>query len=189
MAFWLYSSPFPLSLFLSLAHWLFCWILFQGLVSNTPLSGSDGVADANRQYQCFMFMRDPNNPGEPDSNHYAYPLPISPVMDAVTKKIVRVDKIPMGLETKRDKTQPYEIYPPNEYIPEAQESLRKDLKPLRVVQPEGVSFRITPLGETGQFVEWQKWAFQVGFNQREGMVLYNVSLGSNLQGAEGSLVC
>lgn len=124
-------------------------------------------------------MRDPANSSEPDSNHYAFPLPLSPVMDATTKKIVRVDRIPMGGDLSipaLDEIKPYKVHPPNEYIPEAQESIRQDVKPLHVVQPEGVSFRVTPLGETGQIIEWQKWKFQVGFNHREGMVLYNVSL-------------
>merc|ERR1712230_258220 len=68
----------------------------------------------------------------------------------------------------------YESVPPNEYISEAQQQLRSDIKPLRVIQPEGASFTLTPTGETGQIVEWQKWSFRLGYNQREGMVLYDV---------------
>lgn len=137
------------------------------------LPGSDGVEDSRRQYQMFMFMRDPANPTEPDSNHYAFPLPISPVIDATSMKVIRVQRVPTGADSTIE-VKPWTPQPPNEYIPEAQESLRKDVKPLHVIQPQGVSFKVTPLGETGQLIEWQKWKFQVGFNYREGMVLYNV---------------
>ena len=45
----------------------------------TVIRGADGVADDARQYQCYMYMRDPNNSKEVDSNHYAFPLSFSPV--------------------------------------------------------------------------------------------------------------
>jgi primary-amine oxidase len=44
-----------------------------------------------------------------------------------------------------------------------------------VVQPEGASFQILDEQLGGGVVEWQKWRFRVGFNHREGMVLYNVT--------------
>ena len=44
-----------------------------------------------------------------------------------------------------------------------------DLKPLEVVQPEGVSFTLD-----GNALRWQKWSLRVGFNHREGMVLHTV---------------
>lgn len=47
--------------------------------------------------------------------------------------------------------------------------LRKDLKPLQVIQPEGPSFKIL-----GRRVEWQKWSFQLGWTLREGPVLHDV---------------
>lgn len=143
--------------------------------SNVSLSiGSDGNNDERRMYQCFLYMRDPRNPGNLDSNHYAFPLAISPVVDCVEQKVIRIDICPTGegLETKS--TQPIPIPEANDYTPEHQKSLRTDLKPLNVVQPEGASFKVTQVGETGQVIEWQKWSFRVGFNQREGMVLYDV---------------
>lgn len=119
-------------------------------------------------------MRDPHHPSNEDSNHYAFPLAISPVVDTVTLKVIRIDFCPTGNDHQMKRTQPLEIPPGNEYTPEHQ-NLRSDLKPLNVVQPEGASFRVTRSGETGHVVEWQKWSFRVGFNQREGMVLYDVS--------------
>ena len=53
-----------------------------------------------------------------------------------------------------------------EYIP----NVRKDLKPVDIVQPEGTSFTVE-----GNQVEWQKWKFRVGFTSREGLVLHTIS--------------
>ena len=124
--------------------------------------------------QCFLYMRDPNNSAEQDSCHYAFPLPISPVIDPATFELVRIDILPTGLDSKVGPLQPWQPTPANEYIPEAQPTLRTDLKPLRVIQPEGASFTVEPFSELGRLVRWQKWDFKVGFNQREGMVLYDV---------------
>jgi primary-amine oxidase len=135
--------------------------------------GSDGVNDDARLYQCFLYLRDPNNSSHADSNHYALPLAISPVVSTEEYKVVRVDFMPTGKDASIKPTQPYKVQPPNEYTPESLR-LRTDLKPLNVIQPEGASFKVTKEGETGETVQWQKWSFRVGFNAREGMVLYDV---------------
>lgn len=122
--------------------------------------------------QAFLYMRDPANPDEADSNHYAFPLSISPVIDTVTKEIIRIEYLPTGKDNRLKEPQPWKPTPPSEYVSEYQE-LRKDLKPLNVVQAEGAGFDVTQHG-TSTVIEWQKWHFRVGFNQREGMVLYDV---------------
>lgn len=124
-------------------------------------------------FQCFLYIRDPNNSSEADCNHYAMPISISPVVSAETMKVTRIDFLPTGADATIKETSPYKVQPPNEYIPEAH-SLRTDLKPLNVVQPEGASFTVSKFSEQGQAIAWQKWDFKVGFNQREGMVLYDV---------------
>ncbi len=129
-------------------------------------------------FQCFLYLRDPRNSSEADSNHYALPLDISPVVDAETMKVIRVDKLPTGPDATLKKTRPYKIQPPSEYISDYQK-LRTDLKPLNVMQPEGTSFSVSGEAETGQMIMWQKWSFRVGFNSREGMVLYDVGLFSS----------
>ncbi|KAK0649345.1 copper amine oxidase [Cercophora newfieldiana] len=149
------------------------------VVADPWIYGSDGLKDGKffddkRVMQCFLYMRDPNNSSEPDSCHYAFPLPISPVIDPATLELVRIDILPTGHDEKVAPLKPWQSVPPNEYIPEAQPSLRTDLKPLHVVQPEGASFTVTPFSEMGKLIRWQKWDFKVGFNQREGMVLYDV---------------
>lgn len=142
------------------------------VISDPWIYGSDGIGDEDRLYQCFLYLRDPFNPTEADSNHYALPLPISPVVSTENMKVIRVDIMPTGADNTIKPVEKYKIQPPNEYIPEAQ-TLRTDLKPLQVVQPEGASFQVEQEG-TSSVISWQKWNFRVGFNQREGMVIYDV---------------
>src|SRR5688572_5282567 len=47
---------------------------------------------------------------------------------------------------------------------------RTDLKPLEISQPEGVSFIVD-----GNELRWQNWSMRLGFNFREGPVIYQVS--------------
>lgn len=117
-------------------------------------------------------MRDPANAKEDDSCHYAFPLPISPVVCTTTWKVIRIDLLPTGADNTIEPLKPWTPKPANEYLPEYQQ-LRTDLKPLNVVQPEGASFSVKEQGSSS-VIEWQKWHIRVGFNQREGMVLYDV---------------
>lgn len=136
-----------------------------------PSSGADGVNDDERMWQCFLYLRDTKNGDNADSNHYALPLAISPVISQELK-VIRIDHLPTGKDNTVSETKPWVPRTGNEYVPEYQE-LRTDLKPLHVVQPEGASFTVTEEG-TSNVIHWQKWSFRVGFNQREGMVLYDV---------------
>ena len=148
------------------------------VVSDPWIYGSDGIKDGKfyddkRVTQCYLYMRDPANSSEADSCHYAFPLPISVVMDPATLELVRIDVLPLGHDEKVGELQPWKPVPGNEYIPEAH-TLRTDLKPLRVSQPEGASFTVEDFSAHGKLLRWQKWEFKVGFSQREGMVLYDV---------------
>ena len=120
--------------------------------------------DDERLFQVFLYMRDPLNSSEPDSNHYAFPLPISPVLDCKEYKVIRIDILPTGRDLTIKPAEPYRHKPANEYIHETQ-TLRRDLKPLQVTQPEGASFTVTPVGETGNIIAWQKWTFRVGYKR------------------------
>ena len=54
--------------------------------------------------------------------------------------------------------------------PELTGPIRETQKPLLITQPEGPSFTVTD----GNHVEWEKWSLDVGFDMREGLVLYNI---------------
>ncbi|KAF4637092.1 hypothetical protein G7Y89_g994 [Cudoniella acicularis] len=126
-------------------------------------------------FQGLCFAQDTRN-GNPDSNFYAYPLPLIPIMDARTRQLVRIDRLATGgYEDGLTKgTNSKDIIgqcKTSEYVPELLENgTRKDLKPLNVVQPDGPSFTITD----ESLVEWQKWRFRVGFNFREGATVHDV---------------
>jgi primary-amine oxidase len=47
---------------------------------------------------------------------------------------------------------------------------RTTLKPIRITQPEGVSFRLD-----ANVLRWQNWQVRVGFNGREGLTLHQLS--------------
>ncbi|CAI5484567.1 unnamed protein product [Closterium sp. Yama58-4] len=57
---------------------------------------------------------------------------------------------------------------------------RSDLKPIKIEQPEGPSFRVN-----GYAVEWQKWSFRVGFTPKEGLVLHSLSYDDGSSGRRG----
>lgn len=101
----------------------------------------------------------------PDTNHYAFPLPIIPVMDTYKKEIIRIDRLATGgIEDGLEYgTGPKNILghcKPAEYVPELLDTpLRTDVKPLNVSQPEGPSFTVSD----DSLIEWQKWRFRVGY--------------------------
>ncbi|KAI0738234.1 peroxisomal copper amine oxidase [Daedaleopsis nitida] len=51
---------------------------------------------------------------------------------------------------------------------------RDDVKPLHVVQPEGVSFKVD-----GHVLEWQKWKMHVAFHHREGIAISTITYNDN----------
>jgi primary-amine oxidase len=113
-----------------------------------------------RLQQALMYYR-PNI----DDNQYQYPLDFCPIYDSGKGEIIDID-IP---KVRR----PVSKAPALNYHPAAVEErggYRKDLKPINITQPEGVSFKLT-----GRELEWQNWKFHIGFNYREGIVLSNIT--------------
>ncbi|BEI82479.1 hypothetical protein CcaverHIS002_0303470 [Cutaneotrichosporon cavernicola] len=106
------------------------------------------------------------------------PLPIVPVMNSDDFSLVRIDYCPIfgtGEKTILDLDGPFpwHLYTTNEYDASLVEAsgvaLRDDVKPYRVIQPEGASFKME-----GRVINWQKWSFHIGFNYREGPVLSDI---------------
>lgn len=131
------------------------------------------TSETPKMLQSLLYARAPH--GHPESNQYAFPLPLSAVYDFTQQRVVRVDPLASGgredgLAYHTGASKPVEHCEENEYYHELLPEPRKDLKPLQVVQPEGPSFTVTD----GNCVSWQKWRFRVGFNYREGLTIHDV---------------
>jgi primary-amine oxidase len=98
----------------------------------------------------------------PDGNPYAHPVSgLKVVVDMNTLELLE-------LENDHDHGQP-EV--DAEYVPGPWTGQqRADLKPLHISQPDGVSFSLD-----GTELRWQKWSMRLGFNHREGPVIYQLS--------------
>lgn len=140
--------------------------------------GTESTTLERRQYQVWMFLKslDPKARDHPSSNHFAHPLDFSAVVDDLTMKVTRIDRLPMGpdeiyVDEQAASKRTWQHNPDAEYASDLQPALRNDLKPIQIIQPEGVSFRVSE----GEVVEWQKWRFHLDFNWREGVVLRDVT--------------
>jgi primary-amine oxidase len=93
-------------------------------------------------------------------NGYAHPVEgLITVIDLNRKEVVRIEDLGVvPVPDRRGNWGRADVARP-----------RADLKPLEVSQADGPSFSVS-----GQEVRWQKWAFRVGFNPREGLVLHTV---------------
>ncbi|KAL8277071.1 hypothetical protein RQP46_010499 [Phenoliferia psychrophenolica] len=136
--------------------------------------GTDDTPVDIRLYQVWYFLNLAENKDHPSAMFYAHPLDFSAVVDIRDMSVVRVDRMPTGVDLHAD-TSPDKRWTPNsdgEYAPDLiPGGVRTDLKPLHISQPEGVSFTV---GSDGETIKWQKWSFRVTFDVREGMVLRNV---------------
>jgi primary-amine oxidase len=105
---------------------------------------------------CDLWVRE-----TPDGNPYAHPVTgIKLIVDLNTLELLEIDR-------DRDFGMP-EVA--GEYIPGVwQGEQRQDLRPLHITQPEGISFTVD-----GSELRWQNWSMRLGFNYREGPVIYQV---------------
>jgi primary-amine oxidase len=118
-------------------------------------AGNFGIASEEGERiaygHCWLMNDDGHNPyGRPIAN-------IHPVIDLRRKKVLRVDDfgvVPL---------------PPEQPQIVRTQGLREDVKPLEIIQKDGPSFTVE-----GHLVKWQKWHIRVGFNVREGLVLYDI---------------
>lgn len=145
-----------------------------------------------RHLRAIAYVKGPAG-AHPENNRYAFPLPISPVVDVLTWKVVRIDRLPTdgkdpknwlrssNIDSKEDRNEKetneqwwtrtaLKHCRPSNFFGELQPQRRKDVKPITVSQPEGVSFTV----KDASLVEWQKWSFRVSFHFREGMVVHDV---------------
>lgn len=144
-----------------------------------PYGTEAPTPEGRRQYQVWMFLKslDAKARDHPSSNHFAHPLDFSVVVDDLTMKVTRIDRLPMRpdeiyVDEEAAKNRTWQHNPDAEYASDLQPKLRDDLKPIHISQPEGVSFTVS---EDSEVVEWQKWRFHLDFNWREGVVLRDVT--------------
>jgi len=148
---------------------------FEVVIEPWPYGGLDLTDEDRRYFQGLIFAQDTRN-GNPDSNFYAFPLPLIPIMDAHKREIIRVERLATGgrgdaLDGKTHEKKILDHCMNAEYVPELlPNGTRKDLKRLDVIQPDGPSFKVTD----NSLVEWQNWRFRVSFNPREGAVIHDV---------------
>jgi primary-amine oxidase len=97
----------------------------------------------------------------PQGNPYAHPVSgLKLVVDMNTLELLE-------LENDHDHGMPRVDA---EYVPGPWTGQqRTDLKPLQITQPEGVSFVVQRTE-----LKWQNWTMRLGFNYREGPVIYQV---------------
>lgn len=144
-----------------------------------PYGGPEPEEDIPRLMQGLVFARDTST-GNADTNHYGFPIPLIPVMEITTRKVIRVDRLATGGQNdglqpaSPESSSPRPLFretKPAEYVPELLDRpLRADLKPINIMQPEGASFTVHP----DNLVEWQKWRFRLGFTPREGAVIHDL---------------
>lgn len=124
--------------------------------------GNFGFApeEERRLLNCFVWLR-----SFPLDNYYAHPVEgLHAMVDLDNLEVVEVYD---HFEERGD-------YIPVPRIPLNFDSavltkFRPPPAPLDIVQPKGVGFRVN-----GHAISWENWDLRVGFNGREGLVLYSI---------------
>lgn len=120
-------------------------------------AGEFGIEGEEGRHLCHTFAW--LSVGE-EENYYAHPIEgVNAVVDIKTQEVIRVDDygvvpIPMAA---------------GEYGAKLQQRVRRDLLPIDIVQPEGVSFKLN-----GNQLSWHEWTLVVGFNARESLTLHDI---------------
>ncbi|MDX6232269.1 MAG: primary-amine oxidase, partial [Nocardioidaceae bacterium] len=114
-----------------------------------------GIEEGRRIVRCIFFYRD-----EPNDNGYARPIEgLLATVDMARGEVLElVDHGAVPMPEER-----------GSYYPEDNGPLRTDLRPLEIVQPDGVSFIVD-----GNLVTWQRWSMRVSMDPLEGLVLHAV---------------
>ncbi|KXJ90345.1 copper amine oxidase [Microdochium bolleyi] len=149
---------------------------FEIVVEPWPYGGLDPADERGRRFMQALIFATKSNAKGPDANFYSYPMPIIPIVDAVTREVIKIHELttsgdgePLTLPLGQLAEHILDFQKPSEYDPELLQS-RTDLKELNVIQPEGVSYSV----KDDSLIEWQKWRFRVTFNPREGAVIHDV---------------
>ncbi|HEY5739924.1 MAG TPA: primary-amine oxidase [Gammaproteobacteria bacterium] len=119
-------------------------------------AGNFGNPEENERRLAWGFCWLMNDAGD---NPYARPLDgLHPVFDLARREIVRVEdhgSLPL----------------PPDPGPIRRDAQRIDLREISITQPDGASFEVD-----GYRVRWHDWELQIGFSQREGLVLHDIGI-------------
>src|SRR6266545_4169859 len=97
-------------------------------------------------------------------NPYAHPVHgLHPIVDLNRMELLELED---SLDHEEPVEEPKVM---GEYLPELIPMPLREVKPLQISQPEGVSFTLA-----GNLLSWQNWQLRLGFNYREGLVLHTV---------------
>ena len=123
------------------------------------------IEQGRRVVYCFIWMR-----MFPLDNFYAHPVEgLHALIDVSTLEVLEIvdhfeasgDYIPVPRT-------------PLNYDHEVLQKFREPSSRLDIVQPDGAGFVVQ-----GNHVVWENWDFRVGFNGREGLVLYTIGYTQN----------
>jgi primary-amine oxidase len=127
-----------------------------------PLSAGVPAADetGRRLQRCFTFVQ-----RTPDDLGWAHPVDgVTVMVDVVAREVVAVVDhvdLPVPQEDGNYHDPAWVNRPP-----------RAGIKPIEITQPDGPSFTIDEHG----VLSWLGWSLQIGFDQREGLVLHNIGI-------------
>jgi primary-amine oxidase len=127
-----------------------------------PLSAGVPAPDerGRRLQRCFTFVQ-----RTPDDLGWAHPVDgVVAIVDVVTREVLDViDHVELAVpqEDGNFHDPSWLGLPP-----------REGVRPIAITQPEGPSFTVDDDG----VLTWLGWSLQVGFDQREGLVLHNLAI-------------
>jgi primary-amine oxidase len=111
--------------------------------------------EGRRVVRCICFYRE-----SPGDNGYARPIEgLQALVDMARGEVLEV--LDLGTAPLPDD--------PGSYDAADHQPLRDDLRPLEIVQPDGVSFTLD-----GNLLRWQRWSLRVSLDPLEGLVLHTV---------------
>ncbi|KAI0464345.1 hypothetical protein LJB42_001956 [Komagataella kurtzmanii] len=114
-----------------------------------------------RLQQALMYYR-----SNEDDSQYSHPLDFCPILDANTKEIIYIDIPSRRRPLSKFKHANFHT----QGIKEKYGGFRDSSKTISISQPNGVSFTID-----GSVLEWSNFKFHIGFNNREGIVLSDIT--------------
>ena len=119
-------------------------------------AGNFGNPEEQNRRIAYGFCWLMNDAGD---NPYARPIAnLHPVFDLGSRAIIRIDD--------------FGVVPiPPDGGPIRRQQQREDLTEISITQPDGPSFEVD-----GFHVKWHDWELQVGYAQRDGLVLYDIGI-------------